>query len=69
MTVSRELGKSYEDARLIIAHLGGGVSIGAHAGGRIIDSTSSRGEGAFSMGPFRRPQRLGAGKTLLFRQI
>ena len=49
MTVSRELGKSYEDARLIIAHLGGGVSIGAHAGGRIIDSTSSRGEGAFSM--------------------
>ena len=49
MTVSRELGKSYEDARLIIAHLGGGVSIGAHADGRIIDSTSSRGEGAFSM--------------------
>lgn len=49
MTVSRELGKDYKQTRLIIAHLGGGVSIGAHAGGRIIDSTSSRGEGAFSM--------------------
>lgn len=49
MDVSRELGKRYEDARLIIAHLGGGVSIGAHCCGKIIDSTSSRGEGAFSM--------------------
>lgn len=48
-SVSSELGKSYEDCRLIIAHLGGGVSIGAHAGGKIIDSTTSRGEGAFSM--------------------
>lgn len=48
-SVSKEMGKKYEDCRLIIAHLGGGVSIGAHAGGRIIDSTSSRGEGAFSM--------------------
>lgn len=48
-SVSAELGKDYKDCRLIIAHLGGGVSIGAHAGGKIIDSTSSRGEGAFSM--------------------
>ena len=48
-SVSTELGKEYQDCRLIIAHLGGGISIGAHAGGQIIDSTSSRGEGAFSM--------------------
>lgn len=49
MSVSDSLSKRYEDARLIIAHLGGGVSIAAHCGGKIIDSTSSRGEGAFSM--------------------
>lgn len=48
-SVSRTLGKTYEDCRLIIAHLGGGISIGAHAGGKIIDSTTSRGEGVFSM--------------------
>lgn len=49
MSAAAELGKSYEDCRLIVAHMGGGVSIGAHAGGRIIDSTTSRGEGPFSM--------------------
>lgn len=49
MSAAAELGRSYEDCRLIVAHMGGGVSIGAHAGGRIVDSTTSRGEGAFSM--------------------
>lgn len=49
MSAAAELGKPYEDCRLIVAHMGGGVSIGAHAGGRIIDSTTSRGEGPFSM--------------------
>lgn len=48
-TVSAELGKTYAESRLIIAHLGGGISTAAHAGGHIIDSTSSRAEGAFSM--------------------
>lgn len=49
MSAAVQLGKPYEDCRLIVAHMGGGVSIGAHAGGRIIDSTTSRGEGPFSM--------------------
>lgn len=31
------LGKRYEDARLIVLHMGGGTSCGAHLGGRIID--------------------------------
>ncbi len=44
-----KLNKPYEDTNLIIAHLGGGVSIAAHKGGKIIDATSSRGEGAFSL--------------------
>ena len=48
-TVAQELGKPYEQCRLVVAHLGGGTSVAAHCGGRMIDSTSSRGEGAFSM--------------------
>jgi butyrate kinase len=40
--------KKYEDLRLIVAHLGSGISISAHAVGRMIDVTNSREEGAFS---------------------
>lgn len=32
-----KLGKQYKDSRLIVLHMGGGTSCGAHAGGRIID--------------------------------
>lgn len=32
-----ELGKSYQESRIIVAHLGGGISIGAHEGGKVID--------------------------------
>jgi butyrate kinase len=31
------LGKPYKDCRLIVAHLGGGITVGSHAGGRVID--------------------------------
>ena len=48
-TVAEELGKPYEQCRLVVAHLGGGISIAAHCGGRMIDSTTSRSEGSFSM--------------------
>ena len=48
-TVAEELGKPYEQCRLVVAHLGGGISIAAHAEGRMIDSTTSRSEGTFSM--------------------
>lgn len=47
-------GGKYDLARLIIAHLGGGVSIGAHCNGRMIDSTNLLGEGPMS------PTRTGA---------
>lgn len=40
--------KKYEDLRLIVAHLGSGISVSAHAVGRMIDVTNSREEGAFS---------------------
>lgn len=45
---ARERGKSYEALRLIVAHLGSGISVSAHRGGRMIDATNSREEGAFS---------------------
>jgi butyrate kinase len=45
---ARERGVSYESLRLVVAHLGSGVSISAHHGGRMIDVTNSREEGAFS---------------------
>jgi len=46
---AQNVGKSYEDLRLIIAHLGGGISVGAHKNGRVIDVNNALdGEGSFS---------------------
>ncbi|NRT73372.1 butyrate kinase [Clostridium beijerinckii] len=40
---------NYEDINVIVAHMGGGVSVGAHKNGRIIDVNNALdGEGAFS---------------------
>ena len=42
-------GKKYEEMNLIIAHLGGGISVGAHRKGRIIDVNNALdGDGPFS---------------------
>ena len=47
---AREMGKAFEDASFVVAHLGGGISVCALSGGRIIDSTDGLlGEGPFSM--------------------
>lgn len=44
-----ENGKDYDDVNLIVVHLGGGVSVGAHKGGRVIDVNNALdGEGPFS---------------------
>lgn len=49
-----KLGKAYEDVNLVIAHLGGGISVGAHKNGRVIDVNNALdGEGPFS------PERAG----------
>ncbi|HYQ57054.1 MAG TPA: butyrate kinase, partial [Draconibacterium sp.] len=46
---AKNVGKRYEELRLIIAHLGGGISVGAHKNGRVIDVNNALdGEGAFS---------------------
>ena len=47
------MGKKYQDMNLVIAHLGGGISISAHSRGRIIDSVSD------DAGPFS-PDRAGS---------
>lgn len=52
---AKSLNKKYEDLNLIIAHLGGGVSVGAHEKGRVIDVANALdGEGPFS------PERSGS---------
>ncbi len=45
---ARERAKSYDSLRLIVVHLGSGISVSAHQAGRMIDVTNSREEGAFS---------------------
>lgn len=42
-------GRRYEDMNLIVAHMGGGISIGAHRRGRVVDVNNALdGEGPFS---------------------
>ncbi|WP_102399105.1 butyrate kinase [Haloimpatiens massiliensis] len=46
---AKEKGKKYEDINLIVAHMGGGISVGAHKKGRVVDVNNALdGEGPFS---------------------
>ncbi|MCX6283150.1 MAG: butyrate kinase [Bacteroidetes bacterium] len=46
---ARAIQKRYEDVNLIVAHLGGGVTVGAHKKGKVIDVNQGvDGEGPFS---------------------
>ncbi|MDR4988759.1 MAG: butyrate kinase [Bacteroidales bacterium] len=46
---AKSVSKSYEELNLVIAHLGGGISVGAHYRGRVIDVNQALdGEGPFS---------------------
>jgi butyrate kinase len=49
-----KLNKRYEDVNLVVAHLGGGITIGAHCKGLVIDCTHGLSEGPFT------PERAGA---------
>ena len=52
---AKEIGRRYDDMRLIICHLGGGISIAAHDHGRAVDANNALdGEGPFS------PERAGS---------
>lgn len=51
---AKEHGKRYEDLNLIVIHMGGGVSVGAHSHGKVVDVNNILdGEGCFS------PERAG----------
>ena len=46
---AKETGKAYEDLNLIVVHMGGGVSVGAHKNGKVIDVANALdGDGPFS---------------------
>ena len=46
---ARENGRAYEDMNLIVAHMGGGISVGAHRRGRVVDVNNALdGDGALS---------------------
>jgi len=48
-TFAREKNKNYEDINVIVAHMGGGVSVGAHLKGRIVDVNNGlNGDGPMS---------------------
>jgi butyrate kinase len=48
-----QLSKRYEDVNFVVAHLGGGITIGAHCKGLVIDCTHGLNEGPFT------PERAG----------
>ena len=52
---AKKLGKPYGNCRLIVAHLGGGISIGAHLDGQVVDVNNAlNGDGPFA------PERAGS---------
>lgn len=52
---ANEKGVAYDSLRLIVVHMGGGVSVGAHENGKVVDVFNALdGDGAFS------PERSGA---------
>lgn len=52
---AKEIGAAYDSLNLIVVHMGGGVSVGAHKKGRIVDVFNALdGDGAFS------PERAGS---------
>ncbi|MDR3180913.1 MAG: butyrate kinase [Prevotellaceae bacterium] len=61
---AKKVGKPYESLNLIVAHLGGGISVGAHRKGKIIDVTNAvDGEGPFS------PERTGSLPSLQLAKL
>ncbi len=53
-TFAQQTGRKYEDLNLIVAHMGGGITVGAHEKGRVIDVN----QGLDGDGPFS-PERSG----------
>ncbi|MFD2925908.1 butyrate kinase [Halobacillus naozhouensis] len=51
---AKDLGQTYKESRLLVTHMGGGITVGAHVNGRVIDVNNGlHGDGPFS------PERAG----------
>jgi len=53
--IAEKIGRDFESSKFVVAHLGGGISIAAVDGGKIVDVN----DGLLGMGPFS-PERAGA---------
>jgi len=53
-----QIGRRYEKLNFVVAHMGGGITIGAHRRGRVIDCTHGLAEGPFT------PERSGSLPTM-----
>ena len=53
--LAAQLERKYEDLNLIVAHMGGGITVGAHKKGRVVDVNN----GLYGEGPFS-PERSGS---------
>ncbi|MHC0035995.1 butyrate kinase [Pseudoneobacillus sp. C159] len=52
--IAKQLGKKYEEMNIIVTHMGGGITVGAHRQGRVVDVNNGlHGDGPFS------PERAG----------
>lgn len=48
--VANQMGRDYKDLNMIVTHLGGGISVGLHVGGRVVDVNNALdGDGPFSI--------------------
>jgi butyrate kinase len=62
--LARNMGKRYDELNLIVAHLGGGITVGAHKRGRVVEVNNGLdGEGPFS------PERAGRLPVMDFAKL
>ncbi|MDR1487574.1 MAG: butyrate kinase [Deltaproteobacteria bacterium] len=59
-----KLGKPYPECRFVVAHMGGGISVGAHENGLVVDA----GDTAEGYGPFS-PERSGTISTGVMMEL
>jgi butyrate kinase len=63
-TAAREMGRTYEDLNLIVVHMGGGISVGAHLKGKVVDVNDA----LYGDGPMA-PERAGSVPPYAFAQL
>ena len=59
---AKKIGRRYEDLRLIVCHMGGGITVSAHKNGKIIDDSS------YDEGPMS-PERTGGIPLILWTRL